>query len=140
MKVETDIISSIVVSPIQEIIYVCQDLQNWCYLAFRLYYISAINRNRKIYRASGLKQNNPWSLYQSSWWAPVLWPKTSKTLFVPVKKCFFKEPYKNKFKNLIRTSKFKFSFRGLHTLIPYNLVYIHIIQGILILIKLSEIY
>ena len=133
MKVETDIISSIVVSPIQ-------DLQNWCYLAFCLYSISAMNRNRKIYRASGLKQDNPWSSCQSSWWAPVLRPKTSKALFVPVKKFFFKEPYKNKFKNLIRTSKFKYSFRGLHILIPYNLVYIHIIQGILILIKLSEIY
>ena len=48
---------------------------------------------------------------QSSWWAPILWPKTSKTLFGPVN---FKL-YKNKFKNLIRTSKFKFS-RAAYTL------------------------
>jgi hypothetical protein len=54
-------------------------------------------------------------LDQFSRWAPVLLPKTSKTLFGPVHfpVFFLKELYKNKFKNLIWTSKFKFSFRGL---------------------------
>ena len=51
---------------------------------------------------------------QSSCWAPVLRPKTSKTLFGPVNfSLFYLELYKNKFKNLIRTSKLKCSFRGL---------------------------
>ena len=44
---------------------------------------------------------------QSSWWTQVLQPKTSKFFN------FYLEIYKNKFKNLIPTSKFKFSFRGL---------------------------
>ena len=44
---------------------------------------------------------------QCSWWAPVFLPKTSKFF------SFFKELYSNNFKNLIRTRKFKFSFRGL---------------------------
>ena len=39
--------------------------------------------------------------------------KTSKTLFRPVNfSVFYLELYKNKFKNLIWTSKFKFSFQG----------------------------
>ena len=43
-----------------------------------------------------------------------LGPETSKTLFGPVNFfSFYLELYKNKFKNLIRTSKLKFSFRGL---------------------------
>ena len=46
---------------------------------------------------------------QSSRWAPVLRPKTSKTVFITV----HFSVYENKFKNLIRTSKFKFSIRGL---------------------------
>jgi hypothetical protein len=41
-------------------------------------------------------------------------PKTSKTLLAPVNFSSFNlELYKNKFKNFIWTSKFKFSFRGL---------------------------
>ena len=48
---------------------------------------------------------------QSSQWAPVLRPSTSKTLFGPVVFVnFYSELYKDK---LIRTSKFKFSFEGL---------------------------
>ena len=51
---------------------------------------------------------------QSSWWAPVLRPKTRKNLFGPVYIFqFLFKICKNEFKNLIRTSKFKFSFRGL---------------------------
>jgi uncharacterized membrane protein len=53
---------------------------------------------------------------QSSRRAPVFHPKTSKTLFGPVFIfIFYLELYKNKFKNLIRTCKFKFSLRGLCT-------------------------
>ena len=53
-------------------------------------------------------------LMQSSRWAPVLRPMTSKTLFRPVHfSNFYLDIYKNKFQNLIRTSKFKFSFQGL---------------------------
>jgi len=49
-------------------------------------------------------------LMMSTW----LRPKTSKTLFGPVIfLVFIQNKIKNKFKNLIRTSKFKFSFRGL---------------------------
>ena len=61
---------------------------------------------------------NIFILYQSSRWALVLRPKTSKTLFGPVHfSCsFYLELYKNKFKNLNQTSKFKFSFRGLPVL------------------------
>jgi hypothetical protein len=41
-------------------------------------------------------------------------PKTSKTLFGPVNfSSFYVELYKNKFKNLIWISKFKFLFREL---------------------------
>jgi len=58
---------------------------------------------------------------QSSWWALVLWPKTSKTLFGQVNySCFYLELYKNNFKNLIRTSKFKFSFRGLPQMLSHQ--------------------
>ena len=54
------------------------------------------------------------SLLQSSRWALVFRPKTSKTLFGSVHfSAFIWELYKNKFKNLIRTCKLKFSFRGL---------------------------
>ena len=57
--------------------------------------------------------NSSWS----SWWALVLRLKTSKTLFGLVKIfSFYLELYKDKFKYLIRTSKFKFSFRGLQQL------------------------
>jgi hypothetical protein len=51
------------------------------------------------------------SKWKFEWrWAPVLRPKTSKTFFGPVKIFrFYLELYKNKFKNLIRTSTFKFS-------------------------------
>ena len=46
------------------------------------------------------------------WWAQVLRPKTSKTLFRPVIIfSFYLELYKNKCRNLIQTSKFKGSFR-----------------------------
>ena len=52
---------------------------------------------------------------QPSRWAPVLWPKTSKTLFRPVNfSVFFKELFNNKSKDLIWTSIFKFSFRLLY--------------------------
>ena len=56
---------------------------------------------------------NIFILYQSSRWALVLRPKTSKTLFGPVHfSCsFYLELHKNKFKNLNQISKFKFSFR-----------------------------
>jgi hypothetical protein len=52
---------------------------------------------------------------QSSGWASVLRPKTSKTLFGPVNFSVYLRTtvYKIKFKDLIRTSKFKFSFREL---------------------------
>ena len=47
---------------------------------------------------------------QSSRWAPLLWPKTSKALFGPVNLfSFYLELYQNKFKNLIQTNKFIFS-------------------------------
>ena len=49
-------------------------------------------------------------------WAPVLRPKTSKTLFGPVNfSVLFRYIY-NRLNNLIQSSKFKFSFRGLDTL------------------------
>ena len=56
----------------------------------------------------------------SSRWAPVLRPKTSKT-FVQTSKffSFYLDIYKNKFKNLIWTSKFNFSFRGLFTMVSH---------------------
>jgi hypothetical protein len=61
-----------------------------------------------------------WNNKQSSRWAPVLRPKTSKTLFRPVNVVqtstffsFYLELYTNKLKNLIRTSNCKFSIRGL---------------------------
>ena len=74
---------------------------------------------------TGLKQNrvpvkfdlDPWKF---AW--PSLHSKHRPSGPRPVKLCslqaikvfsFFKELYKNKLKNLIRTSKFKFSFRGL---------------------------
>ena len=50
---------------------------------------------------------------QSSRWAPVLRPKTSKLCSNHRFFSFYLELYKYKFKNLIRTSKLKFSFRGL---------------------------
>ena len=57
-------------------------------------------------------------------WAQVLRPKTSKTLFRPVIIfSFYLELYKNKCRNLIKTSKFKGSFRGLGQLrckMPYS--------------------
>ena len=53
-------------------------------------------------------------ILQSSRWAPVHRAKTSKTLYGAVNFFnFYLELFKNKFKNLIRTSKFKFSFQGL---------------------------
>ena len=55
------------------------------------------------------------------WWAPVLRPKTSKTLFGSV--IFFYNVYKNKFKNLIQTSNCKFEFRGLRVLNICNIHY-----------------
>ena len=47
-------------------------------------------------------------------WASVLRPKTSKSLFRPVNifSFYLLELYKNKCRNLIQTSKFKYSFRG----------------------------
>ena len=52
---------------------------------------------------------------QSTPWAPVLRPKPGKSLFGAVNfSIFFKELYKNKLKNLIQSSKFKFSFWGLY--------------------------
>jgi hypothetical protein len=79
---------------------------------------------------------------QSSRWVPVLQHKTSKTLFGPVifslfyfelNKNKFKnlirtskffsfyfELYQNKFKNLIQTSKFKFSFWGLLIIVHFE--------------------
>jgi hypothetical protein len=50
---------------------------------------------------------------QSSRWAPVLRPKTSKLCSNHRFFSFYLELYKYKFKNLIRTSKLKLSFRGL---------------------------
>jgi hypothetical protein len=58
-------------------------------------------------------------------------PKTSKDLFGPVNfSVFFKNYIKIKFKDLIWTSKFKFSFRGLvcwmflvDTAAPNNILY-----------------
>jgi hypothetical protein len=59
-----------------------------------------------------LSDNRPtiYVLVQSSRIALVLQPKTSKTLFGPINFLvfFFKELHKNKFKKLIRTSKFEF--------------------------------
>jgi len=67
-------------------------------------------------------------LWQSSWWAPLIWLKTSKTLFRPVNfvqtsTFSILELYKNKFKNLIQTSKFILSFRGL-VMIPQRPCYV----------------
>ena len=51
-------------------------------------------------------------------WAAVLRPKTNKTLFRPVNfSVLYLELYKNKFKNLIRISKLKFSFGGLYLIL-----------------------
>jgi hypothetical protein len=50
---------------------------------------------------------------------------TSKTLFRPVNFSvfFIKELFENKFKNLIQTSKFKFSFQGLQL---QTKIYLHV--------------
>ena len=62
------------------------------------------------------------NVLQFSRWALVLQPKTSKISFGPVNFfTFYLELYKNKFKNLIWTNKFKFSFGGL---VLYFLVYL----------------
>ena len=56
----------------------------------------------------------PWR--HSSRWAPVLQPKKSRTLSRPVNLIL----YKNKFKNLIRISKFKVSFQELFWIIVHR--------------------
>ena len=62
---------------------------------------------------------------QSSRWAPVLRPKTRKTLFEPVNFSVFIYVHffgiSNKFKDLIWTSKFKFSFRELYLNSKFNM-------------------